>query len=180
MFICASTSSSLTSFWIWPVTPPGQGRTSFSCIVRPTKNVSQILARSQQKPEDGLLTNTWDFACTHSGLEAQASLGRPLPGRAPSASAHSSRAVLTQSCCSKAFFLLFKPKQSQGKPVASVRGCLTWHFTKPGRHRRKRVCVCLTAHMGKHYVARACPLALLLGWDLRTQDRLSSPPPASA
>ena len=63
-------------FWTRPVTP-GKGRTSFSWIVRPTENVSQIPARNKQKPEDRLLTNTWEFACTLSGLEAQGPLLRP-------------------------------------------------------------------------------------------------------
>lgn len=102
---------------------PGKGRTSFSCIVRPTKNVSQIPARNKQKPEDRLLTNTWDFACTLSGLEAQDPLLRPLPGRAPSASEPSTRAIPTQSFYSKELFLPFKSKQkSPGKCIASLRG----------------------------------------------------------
>jgi len=130
MLICASLSSSLTSFWIRPVTP-GKGRTSFSCIVRPTKNVSQVLARNREKPEDGLITTTWDSACTRSSLEAQGPLCRLLPGWAPRPSEHSTRNVPAQSFQSKEFFLPFKSKhKNQGKSVAAVRGCLRWPSMK--------------------------------------------------
>lgn len=145
--------TSLTSFWIWPVTP-GKGHTSFSCIVRPTKNVSRVSARNREKPEDGLVTTTWNFACTGSSLETQGPPCSLLPGWAPRPSGHSTHAVPAWSFQSKEFFLLFKSKhKNQGKSVAAIHGCLTWHFMKPGGYKRRCVCVseCSTPQLlGKH------------------------------
>lgn len=147
---------------------PGKDHPSFSCIVRPTKNRSQVLAR-REKPGDGFVTAAWDFACTLCRLEARGTLCRLLPGRAPHPSERSARAGPTCSFQLKEFFHLNPNTKNQGKSVASTHGCLTWPLMKHGRYERRCVCMC---------VCSRARVALVRSW-ADTMQTGPLPPPSA-